>query len=894
MAGRNVYSSLSSTLVSTQSCSMWLRSSLIALVSLVAWADAGQAQTLVNGLADREVYANRVSFVVPSQENFDISAELNGEAIAVDVPVEVDEADYYELRVHRRDLAWDIEETGRIRFIVRDSSRGNSEWGLPPWTPYPSIASAADEFADAHLQIVTPAEFPLGLEIPVIARVEDEFGKRLGVNGAIASAEFRDHPLELLRGVGSVFLPAATEPNALSWTAHIQSLQVSRTIAIEASTDWQEVSGAIVTSTDWGENARVRIRGGADDPLIIGPNITLTIGVGSVIVIDPDTTIVVEGTIVVNGTIERPVVFTCEDRNIPWGGFLFEAGGSQGTFSGAILTASGADPDWLNRHPGYGHSHRAEQCLFFLSEEAQLTLTDCFLVENHGQAGHGEQAYLTMTRTLVQKCITAGQYNSGSVVLNDCALIEFPSAAAPFADEDNDTLYLTGGTHTLTDCLIGWALDDGVDAGSGAAGSVLVENCWFESCYHEAMAWSETRDAEVIDTVVLNCGQGIECGFGSPDVNAVRCLSTANAVGARFGDNYDWSYNGFLAVRDSLLLFNGRDVWGRAWDDWTVHGAQMDVRDNLLSLTNPNFPNNTPWDPAKDSKQLALLAPFLPTDATTVGIALAVNEDVLNVSQLSGSISVRLSTFTTSTVSVDYAIDTAAERLDSGTLHFVPGETVRQIQLNASSLEGVPEVHVTLSNPVNCELTGNSAITYRNPTAFIESLIVTGESWHYHKGTEEPRTDWNALSFDDTGWLSGPTPIGYEAGSGYETHLATDLSDMRNSYISVYARREFVVDDPSRLSGLTLTMDVDDGYIAYLNGIQVASAGGPNPVTYDQPATASHEACAGTCDPESIDLTEHLGELLAGPNVLAVQVHNQSLSSSDFLFEPQLSASTAP
>ena len=44
----------------------------------------------------------------------------------------------------------------------------------------------------------------------------------------------------------------------------------------------------------------------------------------------------------------------------------------------------------------------------------------------------------------------------------------------------------------------------------------------------------------------------------------VHCLSTANLVVARFGDNYDWTYNGFLKVRDSLLLFNHRDIWGRA------------------------------------------------------------------------------------------------------------------------------------------------------------------------------------------------------------------------------------------------------------------------------------------------------------------------------------------
>jgi hypothetical protein len=41
-------------------------------------------------------------------------------------------------------------------------------------------------------------------------------------------------------------------------------------------------------------------------------------------------------------------------------------------------------------------------------------------------------------------------------------------------------------------------------------------------------------------------------------------------------------------------------------------------------------------------------------------------------------------------------------------------------------------------------------------------------------------------------------------------------------------------------------------------------------------------------------LSDRIKDLVAGVNVLAVQVHNQSLSSSDFLFLPELSATFAP
>jgi hypothetical protein len=89
-------------------------------------------------------------------------------------------------------------------------------------------------------------------------------------------------------------------------------------------------------------------------------------------------------------------------------------------------------------------------------------------------------------------------------------------------------------------------------------------------------------------------------------------------------------------------------------------------------------------------------------------------------------------------------------------------------------------------------------------------------------------------------------------------------------------------------------VDFDDGYIAYINGVQISSEGAPDVPAYDQRASTSHEACAGSCEPNGTDLTDHLAELAPGVNVLAVQIHNRSLSSSDFLFTAELSAVTGP
>ena len=686
---------------------------LVCFLSLFVLAGSGLAQIPIDGISDKGVYADKVSFTIRTERGYDYTAELNGNPIGTGVSVEVNEPEYYELYVYRRERFSGMGESELVRFIVRAAERGNSESGLPRWSPLPPINSAVAEFAGAKLKIIAPAEYPMGLEIPVVARVEDDSGNRIGINNDISAIGFEDYPLQLLRGVGSVFLPAAAEPNIISYVAEIQSLQTPRQITIEAATTWQTVSGDITASADWGENARIHISNVSGDLLTIASSATLTVGAGSVIIIDPDIEIAVQGNIVVNGTMERPVVFTARDRAVPWGGFLFESNLSRGQLSGAIFTGSGADSRWFDNNPGHGGSHRRNQCLFYLSGGAHVTLTDCYLVDNYGQAGHGENSYLTMTGCLVQKCTTIGQYNGGAVIFEDCALIEFPSAAASYVDGDNDAMYLTNGAHSMTDCLIGWALDDGIDAGGSSGGSVTVTNCWFESCYHEGMALSGPKNIYINDSVFLNCGQGIECGYDAPDVNSVNCLSTSNMVGARFGDNYDWNYNnGFLTVTDSFLLFNNRDVWGRAWDNWTVHLDQMDIRSNYLSATDTNFPDNRIWDPHGDPNQGDLLLPFLSTPAATVGIGLATTGDVFDLAHISNKIPVRLSTFTTIFVDVDYTIETEDGLHDSGSLQFIPGETVKYIEFEIPPFEGLEELRVILSNPVNAELTGHRQITY--------------------------------------------------------------------------------------------------------------------------------------------------------------------------------------
>lgn len=161
-----------------------------------------------------------------------------------------------------------------------------------------------------------------------------------------------------------------------------------------------------------------------------------------------------------------------------------------------------------------------------------------------------------------------------------------------------------------------------------------------------------------------------------------------------------------------------------------------------------------------------------------------------------------------------------------------------------------------------------------------ESVVLPGDSWHYIVPEEQPDISWKSASFDATNWSIGNSGIGYGDGDD-ATIIATTLS--------VYMRLEFNVSTLNEIEGLLLDMDFDDGFVAYLNGTEIARmhVSGDVPA-FDEPATALHEArLYKGVDPDRYTVDPNV--LIAGTNVLAVEVHNESLTSSDLTAIPVLS-----
>lgn len=139
--------------------------------------------------------------------------------------------------------------------------------------------------------------------------------------------------------------------------------------------------------------------------------------------------------------------------------------------------------------------------------------------------------------------------------------------------------------------------------------------------------------------------------------------------------------------------------------------------------------------------------------------------------------------------------------------------------------------------------------------------------------------------FDSTAWLSGATGVGF----GTSDVALNVQAGMLNHNASVFIRLPFTVSDPTNFSQLTLRMKYDDGFVAWINGVEFARANAPEEdLNWDSTATATHSAAA--FETMTFGITTNL--LRAGTNILAIQGLNLAANDSSFLILPELIGTT--
>jgi hypothetical protein len=164
-------------------------------------------------------------------------------------------------------------------------------------------------------------------------------------------------------------------------------------------------------------------------------------------------------------------------------------------------------------------------------------------------------------------------------------------------------------------------------------------------------------------------------------------------------------------------------------------------------------------------------------------------------------------------------------------------------------------------------------------------LIVTGSNWKYSDTGTDLGISWRNTSYNDIGWPTGPSQLGY--GDSDEATTVSYGTDSQNKYITTYFRYKFSVENASDFTSLDCSVLVDDGAVIYLNGSEIGRINMPaGEVTYQTPAIGN---IADENAYTAININP--GLLTEGSNTISAEVHQSGGTSSDLSFDLILSGS---
>jgi hypothetical protein len=221
-------------------------------------------------------------------------------------------------------------------------------------------------------------------------------------------------------------------------------------------------------------------------------------------------------------------------------------------------------------------------------------------------------------------------------------------------------------------------------------------------------------------------------------------------------------------------------------------------------------------------------------------------------------------------IELDAALDNA--RWGIGSLSAGASAIKNTVSIRRSQLDNDPNLPPAVTG---------SLVNLIPPSADVRALVPVDNSLG---------STWLQPQFDDAAWTNGTTGVGYETlPAEYADLIGLDASASLGRNASVFVRVPFQIKDATLLDSLTLRMKYDDGFVACLNGVEVARGNAPDTPTWNSRATASRDN-ADAIEWETFTISDYVGVLQPGQNVLAIHGMNISPRNADLLILPQLVA----
>jgi len=536
-------------------------------------------------LAEIENFKNHTDYYAPvilelknADSKITYEAKLNNEIIDISESYTVSEAGFYYLEItsHLDTLS----REDNYEFVILDEERGEPEWGLKVWTPKSFTESNIN---NEEIEIIYPGTYTKNLNMPFILKVIE--------NNELKSAYFsytnsvNTRVSNLKRGIGSINLLPDNSINSVSF--YLKDRTINLPLELE-DPDWASLDEVIDSTLQIKNDSRIFI----DKDILISEGVSVLIEEGTIIAIGAGVNIINNGTLIVEGTSENPVVFTCINNDDYWGGIISSNAGSEIVVNDAIFCRSG-----YHNTGSYAYGHAQRQALFYM-DNSSLSLNNSYIIDNIGQIFYPINSELYIDNVLIQRAKSGGQINYSYISIENSVFTDFPDDSNNYSDEDNDALYISASDADIRNSVFMYARDDGIDSGGDLGGIINVNSCRFEATFHEGMALSSrntvAKEHNIKNCTFINCGQGLELGFSSPNhiVTVDSCNFYSNNIGIRYGDNYTWQVEGVITVKNSVSINNfDKDVWNMVHQIWKPRIENMTFINTKVSMTIKEYPD---------------------------------------------------------------------------------------------------------------------------------------------------------------------------------------------------------------------------------------------------------------------------------------------------------------
>ena len=179
-----------------------------------------------------------------------------------------------------------------------------------------------------------------------------------------------------------------------------------------------------------------------------------------------------------------------------------------------------------------------------------------------------------------------------------------------------------------------------------------------------------------------------------------------------------------------------------------------------------------------------------------------------------------------------------------------------------------------------CLVSASFVLSLSPAFAVTNTLVPTGSFWTYLDNGSNQGTNWSKPGFDDGTWPMGQAPLGYnDTSTGLNTIVGYG-GNPSSKFITTYFRYTFELNNPEIYTALIMNVQRDDGVAVYLNGVEVFRNNLTNRAVYNSLAT-------NASDNGALILTTTINPLLlvSGDNLIAAEIHQTALTSSDIRFE---------